>query len=363
MNNKIHTLFRCIPRTSPKELKIILQKEIEIKRWKAFIPAVIGLGVIWCFYGEDLKNLGVGEVVFSSRAVLALAGAVGLLVIRDLAYMTRVKILSMGEFSWRSSLNVVLLWEFASAITPSVIGGSPIAIYLMKREGMTLGRSVSTVLATSLMDEFFYVLVVPLFIIIIGMDAFIPGGLSATAEMGLRVMFFTGYGIHCAITILILFVLFIAPSATRNLLLHIFRLPGLKRWSLKVEKVTQEWMLASESFKGATRGMWLKTLGVTCVSWTARFLILNAVLYIFFDSVQNLEVFARQLSLWIAMLVSPTPGASGIAEFSLPVFMQGVAVVGGATVLVWRLLTYFIYLIIGSLLLPGWLVRTGKKMH
>jgi uncharacterized protein (TIRG00374 family) len=340
-----------------------LQKEIEIKRWKAIIPAVIGLGVICYFYGEDLKSFGVGEVVFSSRAVLALAGAVGLLVIRDLAYMTRVKILSMGEFSWRSSLNIVLLWEFASAITPSVIGGSPIAIYFMKREGMTLGRSVSTVLATSLMDEFFYVLVVPLLIIIIGTDAFIPEGLSATAEMGLRVMFFTGYGIHCAIMILILFVLFIAPRSTRNVLLHIFRLPGLKRWSLKVEKVTQEWMLASKSFKGAPRGMWLKTLGVTCVSWTARFLILNAVLYIFFESVQNLEVFARQLSLWIAMLVSPTPGASGIAEFSLPVFMQGVAVVGGATILVWRLLTYFIYLIIGSLLLPGWLVRTGKKMH
>jgi len=340
-----------------------LQKEVEIKRWKALIPAVIGLGVIYYFYSEDLKSLGVGDVEFSSRAALAFAGAVGLLVIRDLAYMTRVKILSMGEFSWRSSLNVILLWEFASAITPSVIGGSPIAIYLMKREGMTLGRSVSTVLATSLMDEFFYVLVVPLLIIIIGTDAFIPGGLSNTAEMGLRVMFFTGYGIHCAIMILILLVLFIAPNSTRNAILRIFRLPGLKRWELNVEKVTQEWMLASDSFKGATLGMWLKTLGVTCVSWTARFLILNAVLYIFFNTVQNLEVFARQLSLWIAMLVSPTPGASGIAEFSMPVFMQGVAVVGGATVLIWRILTYYIYLIIGSLLLPGWIVRTGKKIY
>ena len=340
-----------------------LQKEVEIKRWKALIPAVIGLGVIYYFYSEDLKSLGVGDVEFSSRAALAFAGAVGLLVIRDLAYMTRVKILSMGEFSWRSSLNVILLWEFASAITPSVIGGSPIAIYLMKREGMTLGRSVSTVLATSLMDEFFYVLVVPLLIIIIGTDAFIPGGLSNTAEMGLKVMFFTGYGIHCAIMILILLVLFIAPNSTRNAILRIFRLPGVKRWELNVEKVTQEWMLASDSFKGATLGMWLKTLGVTCVSWTARFLILNAVLYIFFNTVQNLEVFARQLSLWIAMLVSPTPGASGIAEFSMPVFMQGVAVVGGATVLIWRILTYYIYLIIGSLLLPGWIVRTGKKIY
>ncbi len=215
-----------------------MQKEIEIKRWKAFIPAVIGLGVIYYFYKEDLKSLGVGEVAFSSRAVLALAGAVGLLVIRDLAYMTRVKILSMGEFSWRSSLNVVLLWEFASAITPSVIGGSPIAIYLMKREGMTLGRSVSTVLATSLMDEFFYVLVVPLLIIIIGTDAFIPGGLSATAEMGLRVMFFTGYAIHCAITIVILFVLFIPPSAIRSVLLTFLCLSVRKNIALNAATST-----------------------------------------------------------------------------------------------------------------------------
>ena len=340
-----------------------LQKEFEIKRWKAFIPALIGLGVIYYLCSEEIKGGGLGEIVLSLRSVLALAGAVGLLVIRDLAYMTRVKILSMGEFSWRSSLNVVLLWEFASAITPSVIGGSPIAIYLMKREGMTLGRSVATVLATSLMDEFFYVLVVPLLVLMIGTDASIPGDLSSTAEMGLMVMFFTGYAIHCVITIVIICVLFIAPSSTRMVVMKIFRFPGLRKWNLKAEKLTQEWMLASDSLKVATRGMWLKTLGVTFVSWTARFLILNAVLYIFFESVQNLEVFARQLSLWIAMLVSPTPGASGIAEFSLPVFMQGVAVVGGVVVLVWRILTYFIYLIIGSLLLPGWLVRTGKKMH
>ncbi|PCJ80746.1 MAG: hypothetical protein COA49_07925 [Bacteroidetes bacterium] len=333
---------------------------ISIKRWKALTPAVIGLGVIYYLYSEDLN--GVGEIEFTSKAMLALAAAMGFVVLRDLAYMVRVKILSMGEFSWKSTLYVVLLWEFASAITPSVIGGSPIAIYLMKREGMTLGRSVATVLATSLMDEFFYVLVVPLLVFTIGLGAFIPEGLSTTAEMGLKTMFWSGYAVHCAITVLIMFVLFIAPSATRSAFLKICRLPFLRRWEIKAQTLTQEWMLASESLKGATKTMWGKVLGVTLVSWTARFMILNAVLYIFFDSVNNLEVFARQLSLWIAMLVSPTPGASGIAEYSLPVFMQGVAVVGGVAVLVWRMLTYFVYLIIGSLLLPNWLARTAEKI-
>jgi uncharacterized protein (TIRG00374 family) len=231
----------------------------------------------------------------------------------------------------------------------------------MKREGMTLGRSVATVLATSLMDELFYVFVVPIFVFAIGTEVFIPEGLSETAKLSIQSVFWTGYTIHCILTLLILFVLFIRPKRTREIFLTLFRMRLLRRWKLWAESLTNEWMSASNSLKGATILMWLKTLGVTFVSWTSRFLILNAVLYIFFDSVQNLEVFARQLSLWIAMLVSPTPGASGIAEFSLPIFMQGVAVVGGVSVLVWRILTYFIYLIIGSILLPRWLVKINTK--
>ena len=332
---------------------------VTIKSWKALIPTVLGLGAIIYFYGEDL--LGASALEFTTRSALALTCAIGLLVIRDIAYMARVKILSMGKFSWRSSLNVVLLWEFASAITPSVIGGSPIAIYLMKREGMTLGRSVATVLATSLMDEFFYVLAVPILVFFIGSTAFIPDDLSYTAQISIQTIFWTGYAIHCGLTVMISFILFIAPRKTRELFLIVFRLGVLRRWKNWAEGLTDEWMLASKNLKGATSKMWLKTIGVTFVSWTSRFLILNAVLYIFYDSVQNLEVFARQLSLWIAMLISPTPGASGIAEFSLPIFMQGVAVVGGVAVLIWRIITYFIYLIIGSILLPKWLIRTGKK--
>ena len=342
------------------ELSKYSKPRVTIKSWKALIPTIIGLCAIIYFYGEDL--IGVRDLEFTSRSALALTGAIGLLVIRDIAYMARVKILSMGEFGWRSSLHVVLLWEFASAITPSVIGGSPIAIYLMKREGMTLGRSVATVLSTSLMDEFFYVLAVPLLVFIIGSGAFIPDDLSYAAQISIQTLFWTGYAIHCGLTVLILFILFISPRRTRELFLLFFRLRGLRRWQIWAEGLTEEWMLASDSLKGATTIMWLKVLGVTLVSWTSRFLILNAVLYIFYDSVQNLDVFARQLSLWIAMLVSPTPGASGIAEFSLPIFMQGIVVVGGVAVLVWRILTYFIYLIIGSILLPRWLVRTAKKI-
>ncbi|HCT71060.1 MAG TPA: hypothetical protein DF409_08540 [Bacteroidales bacterium] len=80
-------------------------------------------------------------------------------------------------------------------------------------------------------------------------------------------------------------------------------------------------------------------------------------------------IYARQLMMWVIMLVSPTPGGSGIAEYFFPVFLRefikGPA--GDLTTLValsWRLLSYYPYLIIGAIVLPLWLRRVylGRKL-
>jgi glycosyltransferase 2 family protein len=58
------------------------------------------------------------------------------------------------------------------------------------------------------------------------------------------------------------------------------------------------------------------------------------------------------------MLVSPTPGGSGFAEYVFTNYlvdflpMSSVAVV---MALVWRLITYYPYLIAGSIIFPKWL--------
>ena len=84
------------------------------------------------------------------------------------------------------------------------------------------------------------------------------------------------------------------------------------------------------------------------------------------ESIPHAEIVAKQLAIWIVMLLSPTPGASGIAEVAFPTFIGpaltpaiSMAALGGV-VLVWRTLTYFIYLIIGSILVPVWLANTRR---
>lgn len=67
--------------------------------------------------------------------------------------------------------------------------------------------------------------------------------------------------------------------------------------------------------------------------------------------------------LWIIMMISPTPGGSGVAEFAFGNLMLGLGasslLLVGLAVL-WRLLAYFPYLFIGAFLLPKWL-KKGKN--
>ena len=326
-----------------------------LSRMRILIPSLLGIGVIFYLFFDDFKE--VGDLQWSWKSVVAILAAATLVIIRELAYTVRIKTLAMGKLSWRSSLNSVLLWEFASSITPTVVGGSAFAILILKREGLSVGRSIATVLVTAVMDELFYVIAVPLVVIFVGIDAFFPD------FTGVQTLFYSGYILTCVISVIILSALFVSPVKTRSVVMRIFKLPLLNKLHSRVELWTSDWVVASDILKGAPKRVWIISGGATIVSWSARFLTLNAVLYAFLDIVPNGDVIARQLAMWIVLLLSPTPGASGIAEGAMPLFIEPLVCLGtfGIVVLLWRFLTYFIYLIIGAVILPGWLARSADK--
>ena len=85
----------------------------------------------------------------------------------------------------------------------------------------------------------------------------------------------------------------------------------------------------------------------------------------FFTVSDHALLFARQLVMWIMMLVSPTPGGSGFTEFIfseyLGDFLPQVAGVAVVMALLWRLITYYPYLIIGVIMVPAWIRNRFKK--
>lgn len=344
------------------------------------LPVLLGLGAaVWLFSRELSKPVtdsvtGVTQTprellagfTWSTRATWALLGVLSLVVLRDLAYIIRLRILTLGKLRWRQCLDSILLWEFASSLTPSVVGGSAVAILILNREGMPVGRSAAVVFVTALLDELFYILAVPVVAlgVWVGGGAFFPSRAEFVGwgSQSLPVLFAVGFGVIVLLTTLILLGVLVAPTGVSRAVMRVFRMGFLKRWKEAAAQWSADLVVASEEFR--TRGwrFWAKAFGATSLAWLARFLTLNMVLLIFYSAVPHAAVLGRQLVMWVILLISPTPGSTGVAEILLPMFLGDLTGLGylAMVAVIWRGVTYFPYLFAGALVLPGWLARTAK---
>lgn len=292
---------------------------------------------------------------------------------RDLAYMYRIRVLTDNELSWRQSFRVIMLWEFASALTPSVVGGSGIAMFIVHREGIKLGKSTAIVLVSALLDELFYITMVAIVLFAVGSKSLFPVDLQQTIlgyEIGTQGIFWVGYIFIFIMTTSILIGVFYMPRTFKYLLLQLFRLPFLKRWRYQIIEVGDDIITTSQELKGKPFKYWAKSFGATYVSWTARYLVVNLIILAFMDVswggsafIDQIIIYARQLVMWVIMLISPTPGSSGVAELAFSGFLKEFIPLGlaGALAILWRLISYYPYLFIGSIILPRWLRSTAKS--
>lgn len=281
---------------------------------------------------------------------------------RDVGYVLRLRVLSGGQFTWRQSFEVTMLWEFSNAVAPAFIGGTSIAVYVMSREGLGLGRSAALALATVMLDELFFLLFAPLVFFGVGMHRLFPEQLDhALWGLPVQALFWLGYVVIAVMKLGIFYSVFFRPRAIKLLLVNLFRHRWVRRFRPRVADAGDDLIGASTELKSKPSRFWLKAIGATWCSWGSRFLVLNFLAAAFFPVSDHLLMYARQLVMWIVLLISPTPGASGAAEFAFSGFMADLLPVGASLVLVallWRVITYYVYLLAGALVGPRWLKRT-----
>jgi uncharacterized protein (TIRG00374 family) len=314
---------------------------------------------------KDFDPETYANVHWTIKSILFLLLAILLEAIRDIAYMYRIRLLTDKKISWRHSFQTIMLWEFASALTPSVVGGSAVALYIVNKEINNVGKSTAIVMITALLDEMFYILMVPLMFLFVGFDELFINtefNLFNFGQFPTEVIFIIGYGFILLLTSIITFAIFFKPHVFKKILEGIFKLKLLKRWRKKATKTGEEIIITSQEMKGKSMGFWAKAFGSTLFSWTARFLVINALILVLVEGGDQFLIYARQLVMWVILLISPTPGGSGVAEFMLPKFLgEFMNGYGNEIALGWRLLSYYSYLIIGSIVLPVWLRRVYRR--
>lgn len=284
---------------------------------------------------------------------------------RDLGYIIRLRLLAANTLSWRQAFRVIMLWEFTSAVTPSTVGGTSVAVVFVHREGLSVGKSATMVMLTAFMDELFFALFFPLLMLLVGWS----GMFGFEGAVVLVPLIWTGYFIKLMLMLTLGYGLFLNPAGLSRLIVRVFSLPLLRRWRAGAQNAGREIQLSSDETKHYKARFWIKVFMATALSWCSRFMVANAIFMAFFTVGDQLLLFARQLAMWVMMIISPTPGGSGFAEWIFQSFLSDVAPVTAVTqtgtvvmiALIWRLITYYPYLFIGAFILPKWLSGFRKS--
>ncbi|MEJ2003627.1 MAG: lysylphosphatidylglycerol synthase transmembrane domain-containing protein, partial [Cyclobacteriaceae bacterium] len=259
------------------------------------------------------------------------------MLIKEGALIYRIRTLTNQELSWVSSIYVIILWEFASAVTPSVVGGTAVAVFILLKEKISLGKSLAYVMLTAILDNMFFVIAAPIALIFLGEDIF------PTATTGSRVIFITSYSLIAIYTTIMSLALFWKPRLFKWILIKITSIKWLRKWRYAAYQHGNEVMWASSLIKGENFGYWVKISIATIIAWVARYSILNFLVAAYTKGLSlydHMIIFGKHLILWIVMLISPTPGSTGTAEhFFMKFFNEYLFEFTLGAALLWRVVS------------------------
>lgn len=324
-----------------------------------WLPVLLGFSIIAFMAYRDDQFSRESLSLFSDYRIPYLSLVLVLVGFKDGLNALRVRLLSHSAIDFYPAIRIVLLWEFAIAVTPPVVGAAAVLVFIIFKEGQPFGKALAYTLLLAILDNLFFLTASPLVIWFTAGNVF-PEVQTSTEWLkdGVSTVFWLSYSSVAGYTAFMLSALLFFPKTVRKVLSKLMDIRWLQKWKSLVMKQSEELILASQVLKGQSFLYWLKLLGLTYLIWTFKFALINAWIGGFAELSFNDQflMLGRHLMMWVVMLVSPSPGNAGTAEFMFSVFYEDFA--GKYTFissLLWRLSTYYPYLIAGVLLMPKWL--------
>lgn len=311
--------------------------------------AAIAMGILLYTAGPKTLEAIKGIKPFHISAVLLLFVMMQIFEVRRLQVLTK----AMGtEISFPYGLRVILSCNFLASITPTISGGEPLMVYLLKDKGIGVGKGTAVVAVRGLLQLSLIAMAGPIII-------FFRRDLLPTA--GYRVVFdavaaslavaigFSAYGLTY-------------PKKMKNHMKKIARLltriPFLKSRSERIIHRIDDWIEElNYSLKYFIKKR--KTSLLLGAVYTVFFMLSNYMIaYFLLQGLNNpipaVKVVMVQIVLWFILYFSPTPGGSGVAEAGFYMLFSPLAPekhLLGLLVILWRIFTTYIGLFAGGIVI------------
>jgi len=272
------------------------------------------------------------------------------------SYLVRVLLRAIDDdMPFMQCIYAVLGNEFLTAITPFQSGGQPLMVYVMHKNNVSVGKGILIVFFKTAAQIYFFALAAPVVILFWPEVAAIPG-LAAFYVYG--IIFF---GYFLVLTFLVL----VKPHKAKRISMWFFKLLGKFKYFKKrkakmsrgLRKTIREINIFSHFTKNILRTkkiVFLKLFSLTILSWIFKFLVAVAVIWGLGGLTVNvIQAVSVQTVTNFLGFFAPSPGGSGVFEFSMKKVFETVEALTPERlfvfVIIWRFITYYISVFLGGL--------------
>ncbi|MEM7106282.1 MAG: lysylphosphatidylglycerol synthase transmembrane domain-containing protein [Bacteroidota bacterium] len=373
-----------MPKEEPQETLLTSEEQkvlSSINVSKVILPTIIGLAAVGYLMWRSFQKQELPTIEWSRVTITWVVISVLLLGVRHLAYMTRLRILTDGAFSWRKCFELIFIWEFSSAVTPTSVGGSAVAMFVLAQEKLAAGKIATIIFYSIVLDTLFFVGFMPILLIWLGPEMLSPGGADNENFVFWRRTFYLAYTAMIVYGTFFFYGIIVNPKRIQRFLIWSTSFKLLKRFREKAKLIASDMVLTAEEIRGKRWTWHAGAFGATTAAWTIRFVLVMCLMIAFVPAVREGVSFAQQSLIYgrlevmyIVLALSPTPGGVGIAEAAFGPFLSDFIVDGNGTYMIgmailiaflWRLLTYYFYLVAGAIVIPNWIrgvINERKQM-
>ncbi|RMF62836.1 MAG: UPF0104 family protein [Bacteroidetes bacterium] len=263
----------------------------------------------------------------------------------------RLHFVSHRRMSLMAAMRGQLAWDFASNMTPSLVGGAPLAAFYIARDSKTTARPLTVgevgawMLFVMILDQIWFALSVPFVLTATLFMDVIPASLGKVG-FWTSVVYFFGFMLWTAV---FTYATLVRPEILERLSGWVFRIRGLRRFQDRVAREMQQYRRRAVILRGQPPSFYLKGFLLTLGTWMARYLLIVFVVWSVVPHLDVLLALFRTAALTLGSLILPTPGGAGGIEglyalFMGPLMPRGMVV---PTLLLWRILGYYIFLFFG----------------
>lgn len=309
--------------------------------WPILLSLVAFATIAWFTYEPNML-----EEMWTRLNPLPLLAAGAMVVGRVFFGSLRLYFMSHKHMPYKETVRGQLAWDFASNVTPSAIGGAPIAAMFVCRESdMQVGEATAVFLFSMLLDQIFLASMIPILMLGSVYIGVYPEALGFFGDKLLTLFFLamlTWIG-------LLIYATLVRPDVLEKITNKLFRLPGLKRFQSYVQEEMVMLQDRSALLRSESLRFFLGGYVLTALMWLCRMAVLLFVIWSVYDALPQLQIFLRTIAMMLSSLVVITPGASGGIEGLYALFIAPLipTVLVAPTLLTWRLLNYYLFVAVG----------------